>query len=302
MSNKAKPKWKRFEDLAAHIQRTLAHGATVEQNVHLLGKRSGVEREVDIVVRTKAGQYELFVAIDCKDYKSKVDVKAVEEFIGLVKDVGANKGAMIASKGFTEAAKTRARDAGIDIYVLIDAEAHEWQSYVTIPALVEDLTMASFRLSFSATGDMRIVPQDFRKMAIYRADGSVIGVVKDLLGQQWNQNVIPQEPGEYESIPLTDEVTYILTDGVYYRADVCASVKVVKTLYFGHLPLVEVQGFADETVGTLITRSFKTANLSFARMHQEWQIIQSLEELAVQPVLVLGISTHYQNSPSISPQ
>ena len=70
----SKKKWKRFEDLATHIQRTLAPGATVEQNVRVMGRRSGVEREIDIVVRMKAGQYNLFVAIDCKDYKRNVDV------------------------------------------------------------------------------------------------------------------------------------------------------------------------------------------------------------------------------------
>jgi hypothetical protein len=76
-------KWQRFEDLAAHIQRTLSPQARVEQNVRIQGKRSGVERQVDIAVWTTAGQFEIFIAIDCKDYNTKVDVKDVEAFIGL---------------------------------------------------------------------------------------------------------------------------------------------------------------------------------------------------------------------------
>ena len=119
-------KWQRFEDLAAHIQRSLAPASTVEQDVRIRGRRSKVEREIDIVVRTHAGQYELFVAIDCKDYKRRVNVKDVEAFVGLAKDVGANKAAIVAASGFTAAAKNRARDAGVDLYTLIDAEAHEW--------------------------------------------------------------------------------------------------------------------------------------------------------------------------------
>ena len=152
MPKTSKKKWKRFEDLATHIQRTLAPGATVEQNVRVMGRRSGVEREIDIVVRMKAGQYNLFVAIDCKDYKRNVDVKAVEEFIGLARDVGANKGAMVASRGFSNAAKNRARGAGVDLYRLVDAEADEWRAYVTIPVLVEDVSIETFSLSFSVTG------------------------------------------------------------------------------------------------------------------------------------------------------
>jgi len=252
------------------------------------------ERQIDIVVRMKAGQYDLFVAIDCKDYKRKVDVKAVEEFIGLSKDVGANKGAIVAWNGFTDAAKQRARNAGIDLYRLVDAESHEWRSFVTIPVLVEDIGIKVFSLSFLTTGPFRIVQQDLREMTLYRADGSEIGVVRDLLVRGWNGEVIPHQPGEHRNLPLADEATHIMTDGVLYAVNVMANVTVTKTLYFGHLPLKEVQGFADELDGTLITRSITTADLDFATMHKDWQIIQSIEELAVKPLFTMGVSSLYR--------
>jgi hypothetical protein len=114
MANKAK--WQRFEDLAAHIQRSLAApDAKVEQDVRIVGKDSGVERQVDIALRIRAAQYDLLVVVDCKDYKRKLHVKDVEAFVGLVKDVGANKGAMIAARGFKAAAKNLARRAGLDL-------------------------------------------------------------------------------------------------------------------------------------------------------------------------------------------
>ena len=106
------PKWKRFENLAATIQRALAPGATVEQNVRMIGRVSGVERQIDIAIRTRAGQFDLFVAIDCKDYKVPVDVKDVEAFVGLMKDVRASQGAMVAALGYTGAAKTVAEREG----------------------------------------------------------------------------------------------------------------------------------------------------------------------------------------------
>ena len=73
---KPSPKWKRFEDLVAHIQATLAPGATVERDVKMTG-RSGLERQLDICVWMKAGQFDLFIVIDCKDYNGKVDVNDV---------------------------------------------------------------------------------------------------------------------------------------------------------------------------------------------------------------------------------
>ncbi|HEX8853934.1 MAG TPA: restriction endonuclease, partial [Pyrinomonadaceae bacterium] len=83
-------KWKKFEDLAAHIQRRLSPEAVVRQNEYILGKRSKRKRQIDITVRKEVRPYELLIVIDCKDYKRPVDVKDVESFIGLTKDVGAN--------------------------------------------------------------------------------------------------------------------------------------------------------------------------------------------------------------------
>ena len=262
----------------------------------LMGKDSGVEREIDIVVRQHTGQYELFVAIDCKDYKRRVDVKAVEAFLGLVADVGAHKGAMVASKGFTGAAKTRARNAGIDLYSLIDAQEHEWQSYVTIPMVVEDTSIDHYSLTFSTTKQFRLRPQDFRELVLYRADGSEIGVVRELVARAWEDEAIPQTPGEHRGVPLSPDATHVMTGGVLYSLDVRANVHVSRTLYFGHLPLSEVQGFSDELDGGLITKSFTTAALVYADMHKEWQVIASLRDLAITPLLTLCVSTSYLDS------
>src|ERR1700690_1843461 len=104
------PEWREFEKLAADIQRQLAPEARIETNVKLRGKRSGIERQIDILVKQTVGQYEIQIIIDCKDYKKPVDVKDLEAFMGMVEDVGANKGAMVAPAGFTSTAKQRAKD------------------------------------------------------------------------------------------------------------------------------------------------------------------------------------------------
>src|SRR5262245_24130452 len=103
-------KWRRFEEVVSSVQRAYAPNAEVSTNVRVLGRQSKTYRQVDIAVRTRVGQFELFIAIDCKDYREKVDVKDVETFIGLVHDVGANQGALVTTKGYTAAAKTRAEN------------------------------------------------------------------------------------------------------------------------------------------------------------------------------------------------
>lgn len=117
------PDWKRFEELAAAIQTELASDARVTPNAKLPGKSGGL-RQIDILIEQRAGQYDLRIVVDCKDYKNPVDIKDVESFLGLVSDVGAHKGAMVAANGFTAAAKERAAAAGLDLFRLVDTANH----------------------------------------------------------------------------------------------------------------------------------------------------------------------------------
>lgn len=81
-----------LERLVQRIQQELAPNAEVIHNVKMQGRRSKVKRQIDVLVTEKIGQYEINIIIDCKDYKNPIDVKGVEEFYGLLEDVGGQKG------------------------------------------------------------------------------------------------------------------------------------------------------------------------------------------------------------------
>ena len=142
-----RPKWKRFEEFVAGIQKQLAPDAVVEINVRLPGA-AGVLRQIDVCIRKQVGQFRLLIVMDCKDWKDPVDVKGVEEFAGLVEDVGANKGAMVCNSGFTPAAKAKARLKGIDLFAAIDAESVDWPVYASLPALCDFRKLRRYNLRF----------------------------------------------------------------------------------------------------------------------------------------------------------
>ena len=97
----AKSQSTELEILVSKIQKALAPNAEVTHNAKIIGRHTKVSRQIDVLVRQKVGQYEMMIVIDCKDYKKPVDVKGVEEFHGLVDDVGAHKGALVCPKGFS---------------------------------------------------------------------------------------------------------------------------------------------------------------------------------------------------------
>ena len=83
-----------LELLVHRIQRHLAPAAEMLHDVHLPGRNSKVDRQIDVLVRQKTGQYEMLIILDCKDHARPIDVTGVEAFVGLVKDVDAHKGVL----------------------------------------------------------------------------------------------------------------------------------------------------------------------------------------------------------------
>ena len=296
--SKRPPKWKRFENLVAQIQQALTPDATVTLNDKIMGRRSGVPRQIDISVRRTIGQFKILIVIDCKDYANPVDVKVAEDFLGLAEDVGANKGALVSSNGFTEAAKTRARDAGVDVYKLIDAEEHDWRSDVAIPMVCDfrGLGMGNFIIRGSQAILRELALQDANHVPIYNQNHEYIGKPLTLLREMWNKREISEEPA-HRRIQIKPNPIFIKAqDGHFEQVEIIGKVDVIQKLYFGGIPLTKVSGFMDESTGNLILPNGSeiiTDVLSWAEVEDSWQRIPSLDSLAVKPFMVVTAFDRY---------
>jgi hypothetical protein len=58
--------YKKLEKLVAKIQQDLAPRSKVTHNARITGK-SGAQRQIDVLVEDKVGQYEVRIVLDCKD-------------------------------------------------------------------------------------------------------------------------------------------------------------------------------------------------------------------------------------------
>jgi hypothetical protein len=77
----------------------------------------------------------LRIAIEAKHHARPVDVKHVEEFIGVLRDVGIERGMMLSVSGYTQAAYQRAfaDDVDLDLDVLSLVELVGWQNHGGLP-------------------------------------------------------------------------------------------------------------------------------------------------------------------------
>jgi len=228
------PKWKKFEELVTRIQRDLAGDAVVTPNDKIIGKRTGAPRQIDVSVRKMVGQFEILIVIDCKDYAKPLDVKDVEEFMGLAQDVGAHKAAMVSAQGYSDAAKARARDAGMELYRVLDSGDHPWRVESALPAVCEMTGIRAFSLTYSGTGFFRMRTDiDFRRQVLYDRNRQSVGQIAELLNDRWNDGKFPREPGTYGDVEFVANPVLIETDGEYYERNVRANLIIESRMYFG---------------------------------------------------------------------
>jgi hypothetical protein len=126
-----------YENGIADVLAYLAgDSATVERNVRLPGRRSGRSRQIDVLLRGRIfGMADATLIVDCKRRRTPADVKAVESFIGMIEDVGADVGIVMTTAGSTGTARDRAgAERGVRLEVMTLRELMAWSPPGTVTA------------------------------------------------------------------------------------------------------------------------------------------------------------------------
>lgn len=105
--------WRNYERFVARLMAEEAnYDATVIPNARLTGSISGIERQIDVLIDSRFGD-DAFrrVIVDAKRRNRALNIKDVEEFEGMMRDVEAHHGILVCPKGHSPAALRRAQDA-----------------------------------------------------------------------------------------------------------------------------------------------------------------------------------------------
>ena len=122
------PDWRVYERIVAAIQaESVGIGNSVTPNAKIRGCITGVLRQIDVLIDARWLDEGLSqrIIVDAKLHRSKIDVKEVEAFEGMMKDCRASRGVVVCANGYTAAAKRRAQDA-ITINLLSPDEIDEF--------------------------------------------------------------------------------------------------------------------------------------------------------------------------------
>lgn len=266
-----KPDWFKLETLVAEIQATLAPDAEIIHNVRLPGADTERSRQIDVLVRKQIGQYTINIVIDCKDYKTAVDVKGVEAFDGLVRDVRAHQGVLVCPAGFTASAKKLAKKLDIALYRPVHTGDHKWKAKVTVPAVCEVRTCRmSFGITMTAPYPLRLSTHPahlevFTEEAVALADPLQTAV------ESWNNASLPDELGVHRGLNVYPHGTMIDNGyGMLVPIHISLDLYVERERYFGDMPITKISGFQDAQTGHVIANAFRTELLDWQTLRSTW--------------------------------
>jgi hypothetical protein len=86
------------------------------------GLQSDVLRQLDAAVY-RLDEVRPFLIADAKRHRSRLDVTDVDGFVGLMLDIGAEFGLLVAPNGFTKAAARRAKAADVQVRIMTTQQA-----------------------------------------------------------------------------------------------------------------------------------------------------------------------------------
>jgi hypothetical protein len=139
----------------------------VTRNDHIKGHLSGLNREIDISVRLTVEAQQLVYIVQCKDWKTPVDIKVLGEFSAVIRDVRASKGFLLCTSGFAKSNYQYARTLGIELITIEDIKSAKWKTDVQIP-FVYVRKNNNFCVDFVITANEAIVERNRDKEVQFR--------------------------------------------------------------------------------------------------------------------------------------
>lgn len=117
MASNKKPEWKKYEDYICDWLKRNFPECTFKGNDYVKGIFSEINRQIDISIRGPLAGCEILGIVDCKYFSENVDIKVVDSFAGFLEDVNADIGIIITNKGYSDAAKSRAKGSRIRLEI-----------------------------------------------------------------------------------------------------------------------------------------------------------------------------------------
>ena len=143
----------------------------------------------------------------------------------------------------------------------------------------------SFGISCSAPKPLTM-PQDFYNLPVQDENGNVLGTSLETAQTQWDNGLMPSEPGEHERVSIFGDKKVFIDNGHNdtVEVDLTVGLLVKQNLYLGHLPIEDINGLKDEHTGAVVTNAFTMGGLNPEEVEKTWKKVDDENSLEFQPL------------------
>jgi hypothetical protein len=282
-----------FELLIEKIYKEMSPEATIVRNDKIHGFDSGINREIDLSIRSRIANHEVLIIVQAKDYSGKVDINVVGEFVTVMKDVRASKGILICNGGFTEGAIKLATNQGIDLCSAHDANSKKWKLELKIPILLKEFTKKikmsmAFKVN-EAFVELNKKPIQFvlylnKPQYTFDNGNTSIGYLDLLISQTGKFTFV--EIGDHHFNLLNDNMMFIIEDILIPVIKFDVTITQNCDYYLKYVDAEEYRGIKNHS-----TQLFSSSHLTFKTElnnipDNTWKKIDS-DQLAITPATII---------------
>jgi hypothetical protein len=276
-------KWREYEKMVERIYKELMPLATVTHNDKIMGKDSGVERQIDVSIKTNLAGHDILIIIQAKHYERPPNVTHVDGFSNVIKDVRASKGIMISNIGFTKTAIKLAVNQGIDLCSAYDAESRDWKSDLTIPVLwVEIVPVLDIRLLLSLEKGDSLLP-NITENVFSNDGGKTRLLIAETFIRLWNEDQLPKELYKIHHLDsVQKDIKVLVGPGKWQAVDQFNVSYLVKTrAKLKYFDPIEFRGIKNHLTGEIQISSLKL-RIEPIMGGEGWTEIPDLNNLSIE--------------------
>ena len=197
----AKAKGNILEDLVAMMHEV--PGVLVEKRKKLpvlRGKRKRT-REIDVLITSNVAGYKVHIALGCKNEAEALDTLAVDNFVGILTEVGIplQHGILVSANGYTRDAQDAANSRGIRTLVFegLSADRLDQEINAALKSIVY-LLVSQFNLSMLpyVDGSLSSYPR-FTNAVLDCDDEPPVTQIMTCVWELWVSNALPATIGDH---------------------------------------------------------------------------------------------------------
>lgn len=150
---------KDYEQFVKKLHQALLHSELIgsSKNIEIESNKkitdnNGTEREFDLYWEYELAGVTYKTVIECKDYASRVTIEKIDALIGKIRDIPDLKPVFATKTGYQSGAETKARANKIDLLIVREQSADDWQDKDGQPYIREINIRAGIHMPARITG------------------------------------------------------------------------------------------------------------------------------------------------------